>query len=223
MRGSTLMISIGSIVLAGSTVLVTACHNAPPPGTTTAQPTEAQLARTRDSLETVRKAAADSIERARVVMVAAQARADSIEQARLARLAAARRVADEAAEKNTQLRQELGVMVHFDAAKSSLSEDDRDALDRKVTILNANPDVRLQITGACDERGSDTYNMALGQRRAASVKRYLVGKGIVASRLDPMSSGEKSPIDTGSTEAAWVQNRRAEFVVVSSSATLSMK
>jgi hypothetical protein len=91
-----------------------------------------------------------------------------------------------------------------------------------VAILKANPTVRVQITCACDERGSEQYNQALGQRRASAVKRYLVDHGIAAARLDERSSGEQSPIDAGSGEAAWAQNRRAEFVVVSGSTQPAM-
>ncbi len=164
------------------------------------------------------RATADSVERARQVELAARARADSVEQARLAAETAER----EAADRSSALRTELGTMVHFDAARAELQPDGRTALDRKVAILNANPAVRLQITGACDERGSDRYNMALGERRAAAVKRYLVGQGIDVTRLDQLSSGEKSPIVAGSDEAAWAQNRRAEFVIVSGDSPLAM-
>lgn len=136
---------------------------------------------------------------------------------------AAETAAREAAEKSAELREELGVMVHFDVAQARIQPDGHAALDRKVTILTANPTVRLQITGACDERGSDQYNLALGNRRAAAVKRYLIEKGIDAARLDVMSSGEQSPIDSGRDEAAWARNRRAEFVIVGGDALLAMK
>ena len=136
--------------------------------------------------------------------------------------AAALKAAQELAEKDVELRKELAVMVHFDVGRTEIEGDDQAALDRKVAILNANPAVRLQITGACDERGSDAYNQALGSRRATAVQRYLVGKGIDTARLDQVSSGEKSPIDSGSDEAAWAQNRRAEFVVMSGDTPLAM-
>ena len=76
--------------------------------------------------------------------------------------------AREATEKDAELRKELGVMVYFDVAQAQIQTDGQIVLDRKVAILNANPAVRLRITGACDERGSDQYNEALGQRRAAA-------------------------------------------------------
>jgi peptidoglycan-associated lipoprotein len=216
MRTTNFLITIAGVALAG-------CHSAPPPESPAPQPTEAEIALHRhmqDSLDVVSRATADSIERARQVALADQARADSIEKATLA---TAREAADEAAEKSNELRSELGVMVHFDVAQARLQSEGLAALDRKVAILNANPSVRLLITGACDERGSDRYNMALGQRRAVAVRRYLIDKGIDATRLDKASSGEKSPIDSGSDQAAWARNRRAEFSIVSGDTPLAMK
>jgi len=171
-----------------------------------------------DSLDAVARATADSVEQARQQLALAEkARADSIEQVRLATEAAAR-----ATEKDAELRQELGVMVYFDVAQAQIQTDGQAILDRKVAILNANPAVRIRITGACDERGSDQYNEALGERRAAAVKQYLTGKGIDVARLDQVSNGEKDPVDSGSDEAAWAQNRRAEFVIVSGDMPLAM-
>lgn len=218
MRKTTFLLSIAGVALAA------ACHSTSPPATPAPQPTPAEIALQRhvqDSLDAVNRAIADSVERARQAELANRARADSVERERLAVEAAARKAADEAAAKSAALREELGVMVHFDLAQARIQADGRVALDRKVAILNANPTVRLQITGACDERGSDQYNLALGHRRATAVKRYLVGKGIDAARLDEMSSGEKSPLDSGSGEAAWARNRRAEFALVSGD-TLTM-
>ena len=220
MRKTTFLIAIAGVALAAG------CHNTPPPQSPTPQPTEAEVARSRqvqDSLEVVNRAAAAAAERDRQLEVANRARADSIERARVATQAAERKAADEAAEKNTELRKELGVMVHFEVAAARVLPDGGAALDRKVDILNANPTLRLRITGATDERGSDHYNLALGNRRASAVKQYLVGKGIDAARLDEMSSGETSPIDAGKDEPAWARNRRAEFSVVSGDMLLSMK
>jgi peptidoglycan-associated lipoprotein len=217
MRKTTVLITIAGIALAG-------CHSAPPPKAAP-EPTAAEIALQRhvqDSLDAVSRATADSVELARQAALAERARADSVEQARLAAEAAALKAAEEAAAKSTALRQELGVMAHFDTGKAQIRQDDRAALDRKVAILNANPAVRLRITGACDERGSEQYNQALGTRRAAAVQRYLVGQGIDATRLDQASLGEKSPIDSGHNEAAWAQNRRTEFVIVSGDTPLAM-
>src|SRR5512134_1444436 len=167
MRTTTLLITVAGVALAA------ACQRSPAPSTPAPQPNEAEIARQRqveDSLAAVSRAAADSVERARQVELAGRARADSIERVRLAAEAAVR---DAAAEKGAELQKELGMMVHFDVAQARLQPDGRTALDRKVAILNANPSVRLLITGACDERGSDEYNVALGERRAAAVQKYL--------------------------------------------------
>ena len=220
MRTTSFLFTIAGLALAAG------CHNSPPPEKPAPKPSEAEVARQRhvqDSLDVVARATADSVERARQAALASQAKADSIEQVRLAAETAAAKAADEAAAKSAQLRDELGIMVHFDVAKARIQQDGMAALDRKVAILAANPTVRLRITGAADNRGSDSYNQALGDRRAAVVKQYLVEKGIDVARLDEASSGEKSPIDAGSGEAAWAMNRRAEFVIVSGDLPLAMK
>jgi peptidoglycan-associated lipoprotein len=144
-----------------------------------------------------------------------RARADSLEQVRQAAERSARASGDSAARMSAALREDLAGMIHFDFDRAQIQPDDRAALDRKATILAANPAVRLRIAGGCDERGSVAYNVALGSRRAAAAKQYLIERGIDAGRLEEVSSGEGSPIDPGQNEAAWVQNRRAEFEVVS--------
>jgi peptidoglycan-associated lipoprotein len=82
-------------------------------------------------------------------------------------------------------------------------------------VLNANPDTRIRIAGNTDERGSDEYNLALGQRRAAQAKRYLTQRGIADSRIDIISYGEERPAADGHDESAWSQNRRDEFEITS--------
>ena len=87
-------------------------------------------------------------------------------------------------------------------------------LDAKVPVLNANPDVKIRIAGHTDERGSDEYNLALGQRRAASVRRYLVARGVAEGRFEVTSFGEQRPAAPGEGEDAWSKNRRAEFEII---------
>ncbi len=84
-------------------------------------------------------------------------------------------------------------------------------LEAKAPILMANPRLTLTITGHTDERGTAEYNLALGQRRAAQVKRYLVAKGVPDSQLAARSLGDSQPASSGSDEASYQQNRRAEF------------
>ena len=80
--------------------------------------------------------------------------------------------------------------------------------------------MRVTIAGHADERGSDEYNLALGNRRAASAKRYLENKGVDGSRLDVVSYGEERPLNPGSDEAAWAQNRRDEFQITAGGSNL---
>lgn len=114
-----------------------------------------------------------------------------------------------------EVRAMLAAMVHFDYDRAEIRPDDAAALDAKVAILQANPNLRIRVHGHCDERGSDEYNLALGNRRATATKAYLVNHGIDASRIETQSWGEERPIAQGTTEEAWSQNRRAEFEIVS--------
>jgi peptidoglycan-associated lipoprotein len=101
--------------------------------------------------------------------------------------------------------------VHFDFDRSDIRSDAEDVLQRKVAVLREFPGVTLRIEGNCDERGSNEYNLALGQRRAEAVRRYLVSYGIDASRFSTISYGEERPLVRASTEDAWAQNRRDDF------------
>ncbi len=92
-------------------------------------------------------------------------------------------------------------------------------LDAKVPVLQANPGLRLRIAGHTDNRGSDEYNIALGQRRAAMVREYLQARGIDGARLEIVSFGEEMPAVEGDNEGAWAQNRRAEFEVIAGEIT----
>jgi peptidoglycan-associated lipoprotein len=103
--------------------------------------------------------------------------------------------------------------VHFDFDKSDIRPDAAEVLQRKVTVLREYPGVQLRIEGHCDERGSNEYNLALGQRRAEAVRRYLVSYGVDVGRFATISYGEERPAMRASNEDAWAQNRRAEFTV----------
>ncbi|MFP4446472.1 MAG: peptidoglycan-associated lipoprotein Pal [Desulfosudaceae bacterium] len=103
--------------------------------------------------------------------------------------------------------------IHFEFDKATLTSTARETLKRKAAFLRNNPDVRVVIEGHCDERGTDEYNLALGDRRAKSAKDYLEDMGIEPSRLTTISYGEEKPLDPRSTEEAWAKNRRAQFVI----------
>jgi peptidoglycan-associated lipoprotein len=103
--------------------------------------------------------------------------------------------------------------ILFDYDKYDLRTDARTILDRKAGFLNQNSSVRVQIEGHCDERGTNEYNLALGERRANAAKQYLTTAGVSAGRLSTISYGEERPLDPGRNEAAWARNRRAHFVI----------
>ena len=134
---------------------------------------------------------------------------DSAERDRLEK----ERLAREAAEKNRTVAADLAAMINFDYDQAVVRPADQATLDRKAAILTANPGVKIRIAGHADERGSDEYNLALGNRRAAAAKRYLENKGVDASRIDVISYGEERPLNPGNDETAYAQNRRDEFEV----------
>jgi len=117
---------------------------------------------------------------------------------------------------------ELGQMVHFDFDRADLRAEDRALLDRVTAILRTNTGLQLRISGHADDRGSDEYNLALGNRRAGAVKTYLGNQGIAGSRLAVVSYGEERPLQTGQDEASWAANRRAEFEVTGGGTNLRM-
>ena len=102
--------------------------------------------------------------------------------------------------------------IYFEFDKSSLTPAAQDNLLRKAEWLRNNPDVTATIEGHCDERGTNEYNLALGDRRAESAKAFLVDLGIDASRLTTISYGEERPVCTEQTEECWAKNRRDHFV-----------
>jgi peptidoglycan-associated lipoprotein len=103
------------------------------------------------------------------------------------------------------------VLFGYDSAE--LTPDARRMVERWAQLLRQYPSARVAIEGHCDERGTREYNLALGERRAAAVKTYLVGLGIPAQRLETISYGKEKPAVLGSTEQSWAQNRRGVLVV----------
>lgn len=189
-----LVLGLGAAVVAGAS-----CGGNPPPQQPTPNADSAAAAE-RARQDSAAAAQAEAARRAREdsERVARQREADS--------LAALSRTSEE-------VRTTLATMIHFDLDKSTIRQDDMAALDQKVAILQANPDLKIRIGGHCDERGSDEYNLALGNRRAQSAKQYLVSHGIDAGRIETQSWGEEKPLAPGHDESAWSQNRRDEFEV----------
>jgi peptidoglycan-associated lipoprotein len=187
------------LVLVGvATVALVACGGKKPETTATPQPNA-------DSLSAAEKARQDAMD--------AERRARE-EAERLAR----QRTADSLAalgRSSEAVRTLLGTMIHFDYDKSNIRSEDAGVLDQKASILQANSGATIRVSGHCDERGSDEYNLALGNRRATSAKQYLVSHGIDAGRIETTSYGEERPIDPGHSEEAWAKNRRDEFDILS--------
>lgn len=106
--------------------------------------------------------------------------------------------------------------IHFDFDRSFIRDDSKTTLRQNAEWLKTHSDVVIQIEGHCDERGTNQYNLALGQRRADSTKNYLVSLGINGDRILTITYGEEKPVDPANNETAWSKNRRAEFVTVRS-------
>ena len=103
--------------------------------------------------------------------------------------------------------------IYFAFDSSLLSDEAQLILRNKADYLRTYPGVTVTIEGHCDERGSVDYNIALGQRRAQSVKNFLVDLGISTNRIKTISYGEDRPIAWGQNEASWAKNRRAQFAI----------
>ena len=107
------------------------------------------------------------------------------------------------------LKTNVGDRVFFAFDKSNLKEEARGTLDRQAAWLAKYAQVDVQIAGNCDDRGTEEYNIALGQRRANAARDYLVAKGVASARITTISYGKDRPVAMGDNEAAWAQNRNA--------------
>jgi len=183
-----------TVSVLAATGVAGACHHKAPPA---AAPTPvsvdtAALRRAReDSLRAAQEA--EARRRAAEEQARAQAAAAALERARAA----------------------LTAPIYFEYDAANISDEARAALDQKVALLRANPDLKLRIEGNADERGSEEYNLALGIRRAQAARDYITGFGIDGARLATLSNGEDKPADPGHDESAWSKNRRDEFVITS--------
>lgn len=198
-----------SVALLASAMILGACHKKPE--VAPAPEPMPQAAPTVDSA-----AIRDSIARAQAARDAALARQraydDSVRRANEAAMAAG---------EQSGLRNTVTAVIHFDFDKSDLRDDARAALDAKIPVLQANPEVTIRVAGNTDERGSVEYNIALGQRRAAAAKRYLAERGVAATRVETVSFGEGRPVSDGHDENAWAQNRRDEFEITAGGSRLN--
>ncbi|MBU4344557.1 MAG: peptidoglycan-associated lipoprotein Pal [Desulfobacteraceae bacterium] len=153
--------------------------------------------------QAARKAAAEAAKKAEQEELARQR---TIEEQRLKEEQAAREKMDA---RNIFINEN----IYFDFDKYNLLPLAQQVLQRKAEWLWNNPDVSVIIEGHCDERGTNEYNLALGDRRAESARTYLINLGIDGSRFTTVSYGEERPVDSGHNEVAWAKNRRAHFEI----------
>jgi peptidoglycan-associated lipoprotein len=214
--GPTARVIVPIVVLA-----LAACGPKPAPVTPRAAADSAAAAARRDSLAAAARRDA-LLAAARRDSLAAAARADSIARALEASRADSiraevRRNETAAAAVRSPLdaagAAELATVVRFAFNRSDVDAAAQAILERKLRLLQQNSGLAIQVAGHCDERGSDEYNLALGERRAAAVKRFFVEHGIADARVAIISYGEERPANPRHTEEAWAANRRAEFTV----------
>jgi peptidoglycan-associated lipoprotein len=105
------------------------------------------------------------------------------------------------------------VDVHFDYNKSDIRSSERPILEKVAGYMKGHPQLVIKVEGHCDERGSSEYNMALGERRALSIRSYLANLGIAPEKIYTISYGEERPLCTESTESCWARNRRGHFLL----------
>jgi len=104
--------------------------------------------------------------------------------------------------------------VYFDFDRSSVRAAERVRVEEVAAYLKGKPQEMVQIEGHCDERGTEEYNRALGERRALAVREYLINLGVEAERVHTISFGEDRPAEIGNNESAWAKNRRGEFILL---------
>ncbi len=160
----------------------------------------------------------DSLDRARADSIA---RANAARQAEIARaqaqqdsLRAVREREQREAAQNVDAMKVLTATIYYDFDSSALTEAARSLLLAKVPVMQAQSNLHVRITGNTDDRGSSEYNLALGLRRAAEAKAFLVNNGIDASRIAISSMGAEMPAVQGDNEEAWSRNRRSEFAPI---------
>lgn len=175
-----------------------------------------------DSIDAANRARAAEAERVRLENEA-RARREAEERTRRENEARLAREAEERARAAmSAVRAAFATAIYFDLDQSELKSDARSILEAKLPLLRANANVRIRIAGHADDRGSDDYNVALSQRRAASAKRFLVDQGIPADRIDVVGFGEERPAAMGTGEENWARNRRAEFEIIVGGETLRL-
>jgi peptidoglycan-associated lipoprotein len=198
------MMSTGLFVLLGSTLLFGGCARKLPPvevSETSSQGT---------TMSDPRLSEDEAARRAREAAIAERERS-VVEESMRRRFAEQSRTGAGGMSQEDFVNQD--VLFAFDSF--TLSNEAKAILEKKATWLAENPQIKVQVEGHADERGTTDYNLALGERRAHAAKQYLTALGINGARLSTISYGEEVPVDPRPTEEAWTRNRRAHFVITS--------
>jgi peptidoglycan-associated lipoprotein len=138
----------------------------------------------------------------------------AIEEKAIEEKAAAREFDEQRAYRERMAAQVEAEPIYFDFDRSFISPEYRTVLEKKVEFLKEFQEYSIRIEGNCDERGTNEYNLALGDRRADGAKNYLISRGISADRIETLSYGEERPLALGHNEESWAQNRRDDFVLM---------
>ena len=173
----------------------------------------------------VKRAEELAVEKEKAAKLEAERTAKEKELARI-REEEAKKAREKEFEKSLVAKKELGIEgevleskllkdIHFDFDKYDIRPGDAEVLKGNAALLMKHPTVKIQIEGHCDERGTNEYNLALGERRANSAKKYLISLGMRADQISTISYGEEKPLDPGHNEEAWRKNRRDHFIILS--------
>jgi len=143
----------------------------------------------------------------------APVKAEAVKEEPVKKEAMAQSSVDQTSARASQLQSALQ-KIYFDFDSFKLSDAARATLAKNAESMKKDAADKVRIEGNCDERGSDEYNLALGERRAKAAMEYLATVGVPANRLSYISYGKEKPVDPGHNDASWAKNRRDEFVVV---------
>jgi peptidoglycan-associated lipoprotein len=213
--------------------LIAGCpKNIPQPEIDAAEQAMADIESTKDCAPETYQAAKTMMDKARALLkeeryedaktalIAAKQLAEKArkecDEKKAAELAAQKEPEPEPVAKEVEIEKDTGpdrmVTVYFGFNEANLTDEARAALNNNAEYLRHHEGQRIQVEGHCDSRGSTEYNLALGERRAMAVRKYLVKLGVNPTRLEIISYGEERPVDPSQSEDAWSQNRRAEFM-----------
>jgi len=161
------------------------------------------------------KPAVKEVKEAEEAKKAEEARLEKLKELEMAKQREAEaKMADEKAWQERRIAKVEAEAIYFDFDKSFIRLEYRAVLQAKAEFLKDNPNIHIRIEGNCDERGTNEYNLALGERRANSAAKFLSSLGISPDRIETISYGEERPLALGHGGGAWAQNRRDDFTVI---------